>query len=75
MIEILDQALGNHEFDDGVAGLLPFLNNVTFPILSANIDVSKEPELEGKFKKSIVVEREGQKIGIIGYTTEETMVS
>jgi len=55
-----------------VSGLLPFLNNVTFPILSANIDASKEPTLEGKFRKSIIADYEGQKVGIVGYTTEET---
>ena len=36
---------GNHEFDDHVAGFVPFLRNKTFPVVAANIDVSLEPEL------------------------------
>lgn len=66
--------MGNHEFDDGVSGLVPFLSQATFPVISANIDDSKEPSIQGKFKKSVVTEYEGRKVGIIGYTTEETMV-
>ena len=34
-------SLGNHDFDDGVEGLVPFLQQVNFPVLSANIKVSK----------------------------------
>ena len=40
---IFFQSPGNHEFDDGVSGYVPFLKNVTFPIICANIDVSNEP--------------------------------
>ncbi|KAK3608408.1 hypothetical protein CHS0354_035408 [Potamilus streckersoni] len=65
--------LGNHEFDLGVEGLVRFLDNVTFPVLSANTDVSKEPRLQGKFSKSAVKELpSGDKVGIIGFTTKET---
>ncbi|XP_067145303.1 protein 5NUC-like [Centruroides vittatus] len=65
-------ALGNHEFDDGVEGLLPFLENVKFPVLGCNIDVSKVPSLKGKILSSIERDVGGQKIGIIGYVTPET---
>ena len=34
-------SLGNHDFDDGVEGLVPFLQQVNFPVLSANIKVPK----------------------------------
>ncbi|XP_071113275.1 5'-nucleotidase-like [Haliotis cracherodii] len=65
-------ALGNHEFDRGIGGLLPFLEDVTVPVLSANIDASQEPRIQGLFRKSTVVTIGGQKIGIIGYTTTDT---
>jgi len=54
---------------------VPFLEAATFPIISCNIDDSKEPSIQGKYSKSIVVEIEGgRKVGIIGYLTQETMV-
>ena len=34
-------SLGNHDFDDGVESLVPFLQQVNFPVLSANIKVPK----------------------------------
>ncbi|KAJ8023879.1 5'-nucleotidase [Holothuria leucospilota] len=65
-------ALGNHEFDNGVEGLFDFLYNVTFPILSSNIDASGEPELEGMFEKSVVIDVGGERIGIVGYIYSRT---
>jgi 5'-nucleotidase len=66
-------ALGNHEFDDGVDGLEPFIRNMTdLPILGCNIDVSNEPKLKGLIKPSIIREFEGRKIAIIGYILPET---
>ncbi|XP_034235169.1 snake venom 5'-nucleotidase-like isoform X2 [Thrips palmi] len=69
--------LGNHEFDDHVKGLVPFVEQVTVPLVVANLDYSQEPtlaalETSGKLKKSVVLERGGYKIGIIGYLTPET---
>lgn len=71
MIHFHFQCLGNHEFDLGVEGLVPFLDNVTFPVLSANTDVSREPRLN-KVQKRIVLTKGGEQIGIIGYLTTET---
>ena len=68
------QCLGNHEFDTGVDGLVAFLNNLTFPVVSANIDISGEPRLQGLFTKSIVKNVDGESIGIVGYTTKMTAV-
>ncbi|XP_021942386.1 apyrase-like isoform X2 [Zootermopsis nevadensis] len=64
---ILLKTLGNHEFDDTIAGVIPFLENVNAPFVVANIDDSEEPSIQGKYKKSIVIERQGRKIGILGY--------
>ncbi len=66
------QALGNHEFDNKIPGLIPFMKNVTFPTLSANIDATLEPEVNALLAPSTVLQVGGQKVGVIGYTTKET---
>ncbi|KAL4232880.1 5'-nucleotidase [Mactra antiquata] len=63
--------LGNHEFDRGVDGLVPYLQNLTVPVIDANIDVSKEPRLPS-FNGTLIKEVGGVKIGIIGYITTDT---
>ncbi|MEM9185002.1 MAG: bifunctional metallophosphatase/5'-nucleotidase [Planctomycetota bacterium] len=70
--------LGNHEFDAGPAVLGEFLDQVSFPYLSANLDFSAEPALATKPASSLasstlvsVSTAAGPKnIGIIGATTE-----
>ncbi|XP_060572270.1 5'-nucleotidase-like [Ruditapes philippinarum] len=66
------QCLGNHEFDLEVEGLAKFLDNVTFPVVSANTDVTNEPRLAGKFSKSWTTTIGGEEIGVVGYVTTET---
>lgn len=61
-------AVGNHEFDDGPQELLKFAEAVEFPLLMANADLSREDLLKGRIAKSVVIEKAGQKIGIIGLT-------
>jgi 5'-nucleotidase len=65
-------AVGNHEFDDGPAELRRFLDAVEFPVLSANIDVSQEPELADQVQKSHVLEVGGEQIGIVSVLAEDT---
>ena len=62
--------VGNHDFDDGPDGLIPFVNDINFPVLAANLDTSKVPEL--KISKSITLDVDGHKVGIIGYVTADT---
>ena len=64
--------VGNHEFDDGPEVLREFVSNVSFPVLMSNGDVTKEPLLADKIKKSVVIERGGEKIGMIGLTPQDT---
>lgn len=68
----LNQALGNHEFDLEIEGLIPFLNDVSFPVLAANIDDSKEPSLKGLYSKSTTITIGEETIGIIGYIYSKT---
>jgi 5'-nucleotidase len=69
------QTIGNHEFDGGPSQLAEYLKNVSFPVVSANIDTSNEPLLKDMIKKSTVLEVQGQKIGIVGVTTPETPIT
>ena len=64
--------VGNHEFDDGPEVLKGFMDAIDFPILMSNADVSKEPLLADTLQKSTVIERGGEKIGLIGLTPEDT---
>ena len=64
--------VGNHEFDDGPEVLAGFMSAVDFPVLMSNADVSGEPLLAGKLAKSTVIERGGEKLGLIGLTPQDT---
>ena len=62
--------VGNHDFDDGSTGLIPFVDEINFPVLAANLDATAIPNLN--ISKSYTVEIDGHKIGIIGYVTADT---
>ncbi len=64
--------VGNHEFDDGPEVLRGFANTIEFPILMSNADISGEPLLSDVIQKSVVIERGGEKIGMIGLTPQNT---
>ncbi|KAL7743238.1 hypothetical protein ACLKA6_016182 [Drosophila palustris] len=64
--------LGNHEFDHGVEGVVPFLKTVDTKMLVANMDCAHEPLMEGLYEKSMIIERSGRKIGLIGVILETT---
>ncbi len=64
--------VGNHEFDDGPAQLGELADALNFPIVSSNLDVSAEPTLAGKLAPYTIVQLGGEKIGVIGLTTQET---
>jgi 5'-nucleotidase len=56
---------GNHEFDNGIAGILKHFDKAKFPFLTANYDFS-QTALAGKTKDYVIFEREGIKIGVFG---------
>ncbi|MEM7317631.1 MAG: bifunctional metallophosphatase/5'-nucleotidase [Pseudomonadota bacterium] len=66
-------AVGNHEFDDGPAGLADFVDAVSFPVISGNLDLSSSAELNGKVDNHVVLEVGGQKIGIISALATDTV--
>lgn len=70
------QSLGNHEFDNGVSGVTPFIENLNCPVLAANLYLAEEPTLkaEPNLVKSITFDINGTLIGVIGYLTPDTKV-
>ncbi|XP_048482466.1 apyrase [Plutella xylostella] len=68
-------ALGNHEFDDHVSGLVPYISALRAPVLAANMDASREPRLQGLAQAHTVLERGGRSVGVIGLITTETAYS
>uniref|UniRef100_A0A8C0W2N9 5'-nucleotidase n=1 Tax=Castor canadensis TaxID=51338 RepID=A0A8C0W2N9_CASCN len=68
-------ALGNHEFDNGVEGLIdPLLKKAKFPILSANIKAkgSLASQISGLYLPYKILSVGGEPVGIVGYTSKET---
>lgn len=72
MIGFDAMAVGNHEFDDGPAGLQLLIDGVKFPVISGNLDVSQSPELKGKLGDAITLDVGGQKIGIVSALAMDT---
>lgn len=82
--------LGNHEFDlgsspEGHKALADFIKGTQFPVVSSNVDYSKDENLkglfsdlisskpkEGKIYNGIIKEIDGEKVGFFGLTTAET---
>lgn len=65
-------AVGNHEFDLGPEGLAVFLDTVSFPILSSNLDVSASNILAGRVMPYTIIERGGLNIGIVSALATDT---
>lgn len=81
---------GNHEFDLGSTpdkhlGLSKFVKGASFPFVAANVDFSKDANLQdlqsrtiaasaqkGKIYDGIIKTIDGEKVGIFGLTTAET---
>jgi 5'-nucleotidase len=65
-------AIGNHEFDLGPAALARFIDAVTFPVVSANVDASDDLDLDGRIRPFDVFLFGGEIVGVFGLTTETT---
>ncbi len=73
MIGFDAMAVGNHEFDDGPEKLAEFIDKVSFPVISGNLDVSASNLLNGKVANHTVLEVGGEKIGIISALATDTV--
>jgi 5'-nucleotidase len=47
--------LGNHDFDDGVEGLVPFVKDANFAILAANLNATRVPELVSASRTNVMI--------------------
>lgn len=76
---------GNHEFDKDSKTLANFINEMKFPMVSSNVNVTKDTDLSPLFKNeigtpgnggniypAIIKEIDGEKVGIYGLTTPDT---
>ncbi|HEX2168111.1 MAG TPA: 5'-nucleotidase C-terminal domain-containing protein [Longimicrobiales bacterium] len=65
-------ALGNHEFDWGPAVLRERMQQADFPWLAANINVAGSDTTPSWIRGTVILERDGIRIGVIGLITEDT---
>lgn len=75
MLKLMSEAgydagtVGNHEFDNGLQGLLDPLSEANFPLINSNYDFS-DTILSGKFPKWQIFRKSGIKIGVYGMGVE-----
>jgi len=58
--------LGNHDFDNGVEGLLAAMSKARFPFVNCNLDMKGAPALAQRVKPWVVKELPGVRVGITG---------
>lgn len=61
--------IGNHDFDNGIDGLLAQLPHAEFPFLSANYDFTNTV-MEGQVKPYKIFFKDGVKVGVFGLGIE-----
>ena len=61
--------VGNHEFDNGLQGLLDPLSEAKFPLINSNYDFT-DTILAGKFPRWKIFRKSGIKIGVYGLGVE-----
>lgn len=90
LMKVDAMTFGNHEFDlgssaEGHKALVDFIKAAKFPLVSSNVDFSKDRLFDGLFSTKvsttskgghiytgIVKDIDGQKVGIFGLTTADT---
>ena len=63
--------LGNHEFDEGDGNLELFIEKLKFPMVAANVNFEKSKTIT-KIAPYVVLQKGGEKIGVIGLANPET---
>ena len=61
--------MGNHDFDNSIAGFVKQLPNANFPFLVSNYDFNNT-ELKGKTQPYKIFKKQGLKIGVFGVCIE-----
>ncbi|WP_270180340.1 cell wall-binding repeat-containing protein [Alkalihalobacillus sp. CinArs1] len=85
MMEYDAMVPGNHEFDEGPKTFSEFVKKTQFPIVSSNIDYSQNEDLNPLYKNevgtpgdggtiypAVILDVNGEKVGVFGLTTEAT---
>ncbi|MEM9248663.1 MAG: bifunctional metallophosphatase/5'-nucleotidase [Pseudomonadota bacterium] len=72
MIGFDAMSLGNHEFNLGPAKLAEFVDMLSFPVISGSLDLSASAELGGKVGATLVLERGGERIGLVSAVASDT---
>lgn len=68
-------ALGNHDLDLGFDTLKTFRESSGLTMLAANLKDKADSEQPLKLASSVMVTREGLKVGVIGFTSVKTVAS
>ncbi len=64
--------LGNHEFDEGNGNLALFIEQLKFPVVVGNVNFDQSTALKNKTKPYVILNKGGEKIGIIGLANPNT---
>ncbi|MEM8582029.1 MAG: bifunctional metallophosphatase/5'-nucleotidase, partial [Pseudomonadota bacterium] len=65
-------AVGNHEFDDGPIKLREFIDLVSFPVVSGNLDLGAEDLLKDHVANHVILDVGGERIGIVSALATDT---
>lgn len=64
--------VGNHEFDDGPAGLQALADGADFPVISGNLDLSQSDALRDRVGRYVTLKVGGETIGIVSALAMDT---
>ncbi|MBC6438603.1 MAG: 5'-nucleotidase C-terminal domain-containing protein [Rhodobacteraceae bacterium] len=63
---------GNHEWNNGPAGFAHFLDQVNFPVIAGNLDVSREPAVADLLGDTLVLDVNGIQVGLVSALATDT---
>lgn len=66
--------LGSYEFTHGADKLADFVNLLKFPVVVANVDFSASARLMGNIFPYIIVDMDGEPVGILGITQGDSRI-
>ena len=66
LLEFDAMTLGNHEFDDSIAGIVPFLRNQTCKVIVSNLNETLVPAMKDLTVKSTKFLVGGKTVGVVG---------
>jgi len=66
-------ASGNHEWNNGPAGFARFIEQVDFPVLAGNLDVSQDADVGELIEDTLVLDVNGTQVGIVSALATDTV--